>query len=81
MALELLVKASLRPKHCAVHMLNLLAQPTKFGMHESYLYDCVEAVCEESKAQAVEEAAEENGHSRDLCVAVDGSSKSVDIHY
>lgn len=50
-------------------------------MHESYLSDCVQTVCEESMAEAVEEAAEENVHSRDLCVAVDGSCKSVDKHH
>lgn len=54
-------------------MMNLPAPPTKFNQHEQFLSKHVETVCEQSMSRSVSEAIVENGNSKDLCVAVDGS--------
>lgn len=56
---------------CAI--LNLPPPPTKFVQYTSILESAVEKVAKSSMKEAIEEAVELNGGSRDLTVALDGS--------
>ncbi|GFT85825.1 uncharacterized protein NPIL_483401 [Nephila pilipes] len=54
-------------------IMNLPPPPTKFTKFNNILLQAARETCEESMAEAVHEAVEENDGGRDIAVAVDGS--------
>ncbi|GFT46594.1 uncharacterized protein NPIL_427231 [Nephila pilipes] len=54
-------------------IMNLPPPPTKFTKFNNNLLQAARETCEESMAEAVHEAVEENEGGRDIAVAVDGS--------
>ncbi|GFT75906.1 bel12-ag transposon polyprotein [Nephila pilipes] len=54
-------------------IMNLPPPPTKFTKFNNILLQAARETCEESMAEAVHEAVEENEGGRDIAVAVDGS--------
>ncbi|GFT66902.1 uncharacterized protein NPIL_296481 [Nephila pilipes] len=54
-------------------IMNLPPPPTKFTKFNNNLLQAARETCEESMAEAVHEADEENEGGRDIAVAVDGS--------
>ncbi|GFT68874.1 uncharacterized protein NPIL_617791 [Nephila pilipes] len=54
-------------------IMNLPPPPTKFTKFNNNLLQAARETCEESMAEAVHEAIEENEGGRDIAVAVDGS--------
>ncbi|GFU07204.1 uncharacterized protein NPIL_607421 [Nephila pilipes] len=54
-------------------IMNLPPPPTKFTKFNNILLQAARETCEESMAEVVHEAVEENEGGRDIAVAVDGS--------